>query len=425
MASAPITPGQVQLVLDVSRLLVVTTDLDLLLQRIAEAAVSLLHCQRATLFLHDPQRGELCSRIALGESDIRLPAAAGIAGECFTTNRPVNVPNAYADPRFLSSIDHATRFTTRNLLAVPLIDVDHHPIGVLEALNKETGFSDTDTALLQLLADQAGVALQRYALQQTALQSESLRREMDLAQRVQQAMIPRHPPVIPGLAAAGWTRPASLTGGDTYDLWTLPDGRLGILVADASGHGLAPALIVSQVRALVRTLTDQADGPEAPYHCPDPQAILTRIHHRLRQDLEPSRFVTAFLGFLSPDGALTWFSAGHGPIFLCPAEGNPLHPHHPHRPPLGTDWELPDLPPLSHDRLPPGGSLVVLTDGLFEAPAPTEELFGDERIQHLLRQHCGDSPAAILACLTAAVRAWEAGQDPRDDQTAVVVQRGP
>lgn len=200
-----LTPAQVQLVLDVSRLLVVTTDLDLLLQRIAEAAVSLLHCRRATIFLHDAQRDELCSRIALGEAEIRLPAGAGIAGDCFTNNRPIIVPNAYADPRFLQSIDDTTRFTTQNLLAVPLINADHRPIGVLEALNKETGFTDTDTALLQLLADQAGVALQRYELQQAALKAESLRREMDLAQRVQRAMIPRRPPTISGLEAAGWT----------------------------------------------------------------------------------------------------------------------------------------------------------------------------------------------------------------------------
>lgn len=176
-------------------------------------------------------------------------------------------------------------------------------------------------------------------------------------------------------------------------------------------------MIVSQVRALVRTLADYGNG------VPDPQQILRLVHGRLAQDLEPGRFVTAFLGFLSPGGALTWFSAGHGPIFLCPAEGDPLHPHHPHQPPLGTDWDFPDPPPTSHDTLVPGGSLVVLTDGLFEAPNACDELFGDQRVRALLRSHCTDSPAALVATLTAEVRAWEAGREQRDDQTAVIVRR--
>ena len=69
---------------------------------------------------------------------------------------------------------------------------------------------------------------------------------MELAKRVQEAALPRGPVLVPGLTAGGWTQPASINGGDCFDLWTLPDGRLGILVADASGHGIAPALVVAQ-----------------------------------------------------------------------------------------------------------------------------------------------------------------------------------
>jgi sigma-B regulation protein RsbU (phosphoserine phosphatase) len=69
-------------------------------------------------------------------------------------------------------------------------------------------------------------------------------------------MIPKTRPDVPGLDAAGWTKAASVNGGDCFDLWKLPDGRLGILVADASGHGIAPALVVMQARTLVRTLSE-------------------------------------------------------------------------------------------------------------------------------------------------------------------------
>src|SRR5205085_11322368 len=133
---------------------------------------------------------------------------------------------------------------------------------VIQAVNKKTAtFNDTDRAMIQLLADQAGVAIQRYRLQLAALEIVALRREMDLAKKVQEKLIPKSPPDVPGLEATGWTRAASVTGGDCFDLWRMHDGRLGIFLGDASGHGLAPALVVSQVRTLVRAISETEPDP--------------------------------------------------------------------------------------------------------------------------------------------------------------------
>jgi serine phosphatase RsbU (regulator of sigma subunit) len=84
-----------------------------------------------------------------------------------------------------------------------------------------------------------------------------LRREMELAREVQQAMLPKRAPELAGFTAVGWSKAASVTGGDCYDLFKLADGRLGIFLGDASGHGVGPALIVSQVRTLVRAMADR------------------------------------------------------------------------------------------------------------------------------------------------------------------------
>ena len=90
---------------------------------------------------------------------------------------------------------------------------------------------------------------------------------MDLARQVQQALIPKSAPQIPGLDAVGWTKAADETGGDCFDLWRTSDGRLGVLVADATGHGLAPVLAVSQTRTLVRGLCDLQPDPFHPPAC--------------------------------------------------------------------------------------------------------------------------------------------------------------
>src|SRR5581483_8381161 len=124
----------------------------------------------------------------------------------------------------------------------------------------------------------------------------ALRREMDLAKKVQEKLIPKSPPDVPGLDATGWTRAASVTGGDCFDLWKMHDGRLGIFLGDASGHGLAPALVVSQVRTLVRSISETES---------DPGVLLGRVNTRLAEDLETGRFVTAFLGFMTSDGTLS------------------------------------------------------------------------------------------------------------------------
>jgi sigma-B regulation protein RsbU (phosphoserine phosphatase) len=413
----PVPEAQMRMVLDVSRLLAVPTDLDALLQKLAEACTELLGCERSSIFLHDPASNELWTKVALKSPPIRVPSHVGIVGHSFTNNLVVQVPEPYGDPRFNPEPDRRTGFVTRNLLSAPMKDLDGKPLGVIQAINKHGDtFSADDVALLQLLAEQAGVAIQRHNLQQAALEIVALRHEMDLARRTQEALIPKHPPVFPGYDAGGWTHPASTTGGDCFDLWKMSDGRLGLFLADASGHGLAPALIVSQARTIVRTLSDIE---------PHPHRVLGRANARLIEDLEWGQFVTAFLGFLSPDGVLHWSSAGHGPSLLRPTCGRPIELLEPPLQPLGvmSDWADVAPPPA---RIHPSGSLVLISDGVFEATDPAGAQVGIDRIVSTLDDQPDTcTPGEIIAAVRAAVRTWQAGTEAEDDQTLVVVQRRP
>lgn len=412
--ATPISIDQMKLVLDVVSSLAMTADLDVLLTRIATAATTLVSAERASIFLHDTRTNQLWTKVALGAPEIRVPSNAGIVGHVFQSNEMLLVPNAYDDPRFNREVDRRNGFITRNLLTVPVKNLERKQIGVLQVINRiGGGFSDSDTNLIELLADQAGVAIQRFYLQEAAVHAAALQHEMGLAQKVQEAMIPHSPPRIKGLDAVGWSRPASVTGGDCYDLWQMDDGRLGIFLGDASGHGIGPAIVVSQARTLIRALSE--------INC-DPSWLLTRVNARLANDLEAGRFVTAFLGCLSSDGLLHWSSAAHGPMFLRPSIGEKLTVLEPLGPPVGV---LPELfcdftPPVP---LGPGGSLVVMSDGIFEARDPAGEQFEIERVIALLDAHRDKTPQALLAVIKQAVHAWQGKEEPIDDQTVIIIQR--
>ncbi|MBC8108382.1 MAG: SpoIIE family protein phosphatase, partial [Anaerolineae bacterium] len=375
---ASISAEHFKQILDVSRMLAVTTQLDALLTRIAEAATTLLNCERASIFLHDPKTDELCTKVALLSAEIRVPSHAGIVGTVFKSNSVLHVPRPYDDPRFNKEPDRRSGFVTRNLLTAPMVDLSRNAIGVIQAVNNRSadGFAPEHEAMIQLLADQAGVAIQRYRLQAAADEVKDLQREMKLARQVQQALIPKSAPEIPGLTAVGWTKAADETGGDCFDLWKTSDGRLGVLVADATGHGLAPALVVSQTRTLVRGVCDLQ---------PDPFDLLACANARLAEDLRPGSFVTAFLAFISPDGTMHWSSAGHGPLLVRESHDADFRELEPPAPPLGVDSEF------HGDRAEPvhfqtGGLLAAISDGVFESRSPTDEILDPPRVIETLNR---------------------------------------
>jgi phosphoserine phosphatase len=345
----PISPAQAKLVLDVTRMLAVTTDLDTLLMYIAQAACGLLDCERASVFQFDPNTNQLYSRVALQTNEIRVPSSAGIVGAAFTSNEVLVVPDPYHDPRFNRDVDKKTGFVTRNLLTAPMANLDRK---AARASSRRSTSGPARSPIptsrwCRCWPTRRASRLQRYHLQQTAMKAEAMRHEMKLARRVQDAMLPKEIPNIRGSRRWVGPRPASVTGGDCFDLWRTHDGRLAIFLADASGHGLAPTLVVSQVRTLIRAFAEVD---------PNPRRLLERANSRLSADLEAERFCTAFLAILDADGTMVWCSAGHGPILFRPSGTSKVEELVPNELPLGV---MPDLTgeettPL---KLDPGGLL--------------------------------------------------------------------
>jgi sigma-B regulation protein RsbU (phosphoserine phosphatase) len=396
--------ADLQAVLEISRELAATVELMPLLGKVEAAARKVLGCERATIFLYDRTSAELYSRMATGVTQIRFSADRGIAGEAARTGRIVKVPDAYADSRFNPEIDRQTGFKTRDLIAFPLVGFDNSIVGVLQVLNKIAGsFDEWDDSLVSTFGAQVGVAVQRQMLLDEYAEKQRLQEDLNIARKIQQGLLPARPPQVPGFDIAGWNMPADETGGDCYDFLELENGDIAITVADATGHGIGPALMIAECRALFRAMISLSQ---------DLANVSSRMNDLLSADLLEDRFVTAFLGVLTPDErTLSYLSAGHGPLIKYIRASDEFTELAANAVPLGI---MPGMRFDSPDKfvMQPGDMMVLVTDGFFEWATAAREQFGIRRLCETIRRSRDLSAAEIIQRLHEAVVSFARGAPP-------------
>ncbi len=252
-----------------------------------------------------------------------------------------------------------------------------------------------------------------------------LENDLKLAKRIQQNTFPEELPHLPGYELAAWGEPAEETGGDTYDVIGIhhPNkeaaqrgeaARAVLLLADATGHGIGPALSVTQVRSMLQ-MAIRMQAPLA--------SIARHMNDQLCMDLPNDRFITAWLGDLDTrNHLLQGYSAGQGPILLFRKDAAEAVQVEVDAPPFGivSDLEIVLAEPIS---LRPGDVFAVLSDGFFEAENPVGEFFGEERVVSLIQRHRGESTRSILDALRAEVHAFARGRQADDDRTAILIKR--
>jgi len=402
--------------LGVMRRLASEPRLDPLLGSIAEETCELLDAERTTLFLYDAATDELFSR-TVTESEIeviRFPADRGIAGAVARSKQPLIIADAYADSRFNPDVDRKTGWRTRNMLAVPMTNLEGNLVGVLEALNKRAGsFTKDDTALLTALADQAGVALERARLLEEFLAKRRLENEMELARDIQIGLLPHDPPALDGFDLAGWSQPSEYAGGDFFDIFRWGDGRVGIMLGDAVGHGVGPALLAAETRALVRALALRESRPEA---------VLCDTNRLLAADVGEGRFVTLALTVAdAAAGTVSYASAGQGPLVLMRADGQ-YEQFNATGLPLGI---MPDAPTEAGEpiELAPGDAFLLISDGIFECETADGGDIGMDRVLENVREHLAGPAESVIRALEDLTESVSPDGRFRDDRTIVVTKR--
>lgn len=232
---------------------------------------------------------------------------------------------------------------------------------------------------------------------------------------IQKALLPTGMPAVPGLEVAAHLRPAARAGGDYYDFFDLPGGKLGVLVADASGHGAPAAVLMAMTHSITHS---RAEPPVRPGE------LLTHLNaHLARRYTRPTgSFVTAFYAVFDPvQNTLTYASAGHTPPRLRRAgDGVLVVLNRAQRLPLGIKPE--GTYPEQSMPLQPGDQVVMFTDGVIEAVNPDGDVFGTARLDEAVA-HPVPSAQALLAAILGSWTAFTAGVPSADDRTLVVVKR--
>lgn len=405
--------------MEITRRLAAQTELGPILEIITEGACQALECERASLFLYDEKQRELYTRVAteLEIHEIRTSIDQGFNGWVGRNKRPLNIPDPASDARWNSSIDRETGFQTRNILAAPLISPrDERLLGTLELLNKKTGeaFDQADENLLLAFAAHAAVSLERVELLENFKNTRDLEISLEAARKLQAGFLPQRLPTIEGYELAAWWQPALGVAGDYYDVVALPDGRLAVAVADVSGHGLGPSLIMASARAMLHVLSRTLSQPAR---------ILTLVNETLTPDLKMGRFVTFFLGALQPRmHTLAFANAGHGPAFHVQRRIGRIRQLEATGCPIGV---VPDE--LRESAQPaviePGDLIVLATDGATEQRNADGQMLGRDRFEQLVLNHQSLPAPQMLELLKEQIAGFYRGPHPDDDVTILILER--
>lgn len=404
--------------LEVSRSLAAEVDLDRILAIITREACHALDCDRATIFQYDPDTHELYTRVAteLEVASIRKPADHGISGMVAMQRVIANVPDPSADPRWDSSVDAATGYRTRNILAAPLIAPhDGSLLGVLQLLNKQDGrFDAIDEELLAAFGQHAAASLDRARMIAEIRSQQSTQASLNVAREIQRGFMPRELPVIPGYEVASWWYPNEAVGGDYCDVVRLRDGRVGLVIADVSGHGLGPALLMASVRAALRALLLDHTSTEE---------LLNLLGQALGDDLQDGRFITIVMAALDTRAhRLEFANAGHAPALHYRAETDTFINLDATGLPLGV-LERPEYPQGPPVELQAGDLLILCTDGIVEAMDAENRQFGVKRLQEIVRSFRSEPTPLLVEHIGEQVTRHYVGDSPPDDLTILALRR--
>lgn len=401
----------------VSGLINSSLQLDQVLENIMTISRSILKADACSLMLVDERNEELVFEVAQGpvadklKTGSRVAKGQGIAGHVYKTGQPLLIENAYSDSRFNRAFDRMTGYRTQTMLCVPL-KIKERVIGVAQVINKldGTNFNEEDEETLSLLCANAGVAIENARLHREILRKQQIEQDLAFATSIQLSFLPRKMPKLPGFRFSAQYQAAQEVGGDFYDFIHLDGDRVGILIGDVSGKGVASALFMARFITdfQVRALREE-----------NPQKLIDRISEDVCARSCRGMFVSLlYMVLKKKSGEAVYVNAGHLPPVVWNGSSRKYTTiRGAGGPPIGI------LPSMKYEAraisLEPGDCVLLATDGLIEAKGEDGGRFGWERVEECVK--AGDSDVESVKSRISASLSGFVGQCPQADDTTIVL----
>jgi sigma-B regulation protein RsbU (phosphoserine phosphatase) len=398
-------------VTEISALIASTLELSELMPLVMEKAKAIVEAEACSILFYRKETNTLEFEVALCDdgqvSDtlkktVTLRVGEGIAGWVAEKKEPLVIEDVSKDGRFYQGADRATGFTTRSMIAVPLMGRSGL-IGVAEIINPRR--LDYDPELFLLLCRQFAIAIENARFHRESLERERLRHELEIAATLQQSFLPPHPRFSRGrVRLAAVNIAAAKVGGDLYDFLDLDEGRAAFFIGDVSGKGISAALYMAKVISDFRHCALHGDSPEK---------VLNALNLKL-QHAPMGMFVTGVYGIVDVLRGTATLSAAGSPPFLLLAHSAVTLIDISSGPPLGI---MPFDYTASDFTLGEGDGALFITDGVFDAKDREGNRLGLEKIVDFARRHRADRDLPDL--IAAHVRSLSGKERQTDDLTMV------
>ena len=404
---------RLQRILEASKLLNSTLDLNELTRIILRIIREEVAIDRGTVFIVEWGRRLLRSVVAQEvENEIILPVDKGIAGAVASTGEVIDIPDAYADPRFDSRFDPILGYRTNDIFCMPIVNRDGKVVGVLELMNRSRPLTADDLDFLASISVHVGLALENAWLHKEIVEKRKIERELDLARDIQRNFYPNLPETYGGVQIAASSLMCEAVGGDYLDYFPMEDGRFIIMLGDVSGKGIGAALVMTSLNATCRALTKHVHSIEK---------ISTILNDTLVETTGPGTFVTLAIVLVDPiKKRLHYICAGHNPLLHVDCTGQAFLIDRGGGPPVGLFSRLTYTREII--EVDAGSTIVIYTDGVSEAEDKDQEQFGLDKLCAVVQEHRTASAPGVHAEIRAALASFVGEVAPNDDSTMIVLK---
>lgn len=406
-------------VLEITRSLAGTVDLNTILPRILDSLFSIFpQADRGCILLKEEGRPQMIPKAIkhrrVGDDD-SVKLSRTILTKVLTEKTGILSADAANDARFNAS-ESISNFTIRSMMCVPLLGLNGDPLGVIniDTQNPLKQFQADDLDLLMSVAGQAAVTYENARLLVSFMEKQKQDNEMNIARSVQHALLPEHMPSVPGYEFFASYESAQAVGGDYYGCITKNDGKQVCLAfGDVAGKGVPASLVMSRLSSVVQSTLEFVD---------DVGEACERINNHMCANAVEGRFVTFTLACLDTESHdLEVAIAGHMSPIIRKADGSVEEfDDDTIGMPLGVVEGVPFQ--VSHRKLEPGETVVIYTDGVSEAMNPASELFGVEHLREMIAK--GPSgPTGLGKLILQDVKRHANGRYQNDDITLMTFGR--